>query len=143
MTCASVGLTIIMAVVGTGLPPSSAVPFVLAVMTAEASWFEPGGRAVALTALSGPTMVAGAVRQMVSSVGCLLAVFAVAFTVEVGLGVHLRWIDWRRHDRGEGTCAMHSRAHASCTIWSATTSPALAHRPHRSLTHERHVSATQ
>ena len=41
-------------------------------------------------------MVAGAVRQMVSSVGCLLAVFAVAFTVEVGLGVHLRWIDWRR-----------------------------------------------
>lgn len=93
---ASIGLTLATIAIGTGLPPSSAAPFVLAVLTAEALRFEPGGRAVALTALSGVTMAAEAVRPMVPTVGYLLAVFAVAFAVEVALGVYLRWIDWRR-----------------------------------------------
>ncbi len=98
---ASIGLTLATIAIGTGLPPSSAAPFVLAVLTAEALRFEPGGRAVALTALSGLTMAAEAVRPMVPTVGYLLAVFAIAFAVEVALGVYLRWIDWRRASTAE------------------------------------------
>lgn len=96
LAAASVTLTIASWVIGTSLPPSLATLFALALLTTIALRREPGGTAVVLTTIAGLTVAAEAIRPMVASAGYLLVVCEGAFAGAVGVGIYLRWTDWRR-----------------------------------------------
>lgn len=95
---AAAGLTLTIAswIVGSSLPPSLAALFALALLTSGVLRHEPGRIAILLTALAALSVAAEALRPMVSSAAYLLILCEAAFAVSVGLGVYLRWSDWRR-----------------------------------------------
>lgn len=93
---ASLSLTIASVVTGIGLPPSFAALGALALMTTVVLRHEPGGSAILLTALAACAVSAEALRPMVSGAAYLLVLCEGAFAVAVGIGIYLRWADWRR-----------------------------------------------
>ncbi len=96
LAVASVALTVAGWTVGTGLPPSFAALFALALLTSSALRREPGGHAVVLATLAAIAVAAESVRPRVSTAAYLLVLCEGAFVIAVGLGVYLRWSDWRR-----------------------------------------------
>ena len=96
LATASVALTVAGALLGASLPPSLAALFALAVLTAGVLRRAPGSVAAPLTGLAAVAVAAEAVRPFVGSAGYLLLVCEGAFVVAVGVGVYLRWTDWRR-----------------------------------------------
>ncbi len=81
--------------IGTGLPPSFAALFALALLTTCVLRREPGGIAVLLASIGAIAVAAESVRPMVSAVAYLVVLCEGAFAVAVGAGVYLRWSDWR------------------------------------------------
>jgi signal transduction histidine kinase len=96
LAAASVALSVASWVIGTSLPPSLAALFALALLTTIALRREPGRTAVVLTAVAGLAVAAEALRPMVASAGYLLVACEIAFAAAVGVGIYLRWTDWRR-----------------------------------------------
>lgn len=96
LATASLVLTIGTSVVGASLPPSLAALFALALLTTGALRRAPGRKAVVLAAFAAVAIAAEAMRPMVDTAGYLLVVCESAFAVAVGVGVYLRWSDWRR-----------------------------------------------
>lgn len=97
LATASIALSVGTAVVvGASLPPSLAALFALALLTAGVLRHEPGRTAILLTVLAGSAVAAEALRPVVGTAGYLLVVCEGAFAVAVGIGVYLRWSDWRR-----------------------------------------------
>jgi signal transduction histidine kinase len=92
----SLVLTIASLTVGASLPPSFAALLALALLTTGVLRHTPGGAAVVLTTLAALAVAAEALRPMVSTAGYLLVVCEGAFGAAVGVGVYLRWSDWRR-----------------------------------------------
>ena len=103
--CSSVTLTLSSWTIGAGLPPSFAALLGLGLLTAAALRHEPGGSAIKLAALAALAVVAEALRPMVSEAAYLLVACEGAFGVAVGVGVYLRWSDWRRVVAGEAARA--------------------------------------
>ena len=97
----SMVLTIASWTIGTSLPPSFAALFSLAVLTTAVLRRQPGGTAVMLATLASLAVAAEALRPMVTAAAYLLIVCLGAFGVAVGVGVYLRWSDWRRVAAGE------------------------------------------
>ncbi len=93
---ASMALTVVCVAIGTSLPPSLAALFALALLTTGVLRRQPGGLAVGLTAMAAVAVAAEALRPQVATAGYLLLVCEGAFLVAVGIGVYLRWSDWRR-----------------------------------------------
>jgi signal transduction histidine kinase len=93
---AAVVLTIATWTLATSLPPSFAALFALALLTSVALRREAGRTALLLTALAAVAVAAEALRPMVSTAGYLLVLCEGAFAAAVGVGVYLRWSDWRR-----------------------------------------------
>ncbi len=91
-----IALTTATWIIGTGLPPSFAALFALALLTTQVLRSEPGGTAMLLTVLAAIAVAAESVRPMVSSAAYLLVLCEGAFAFAVGAGVYLRWSDWRR-----------------------------------------------
>lgn len=89
-------VTFASAFLGASLPPSFAALFALGLLTTGVLRREPGGSATLLTAFAAVAVAAEAMRPMVSAAGYLLVVCAIAFGVAIGVGVYLRWSDWRR-----------------------------------------------
>jgi signal transduction histidine kinase len=81
--------------IGSGLPPSFAVLFALALLTIGVLRTETEGVAIALATLAAVAVAAESMRPMVSAVAYLLVVCEAAFAFAVGAGVYLRWSDWR------------------------------------------------
>lgn len=96
LACTSVVVTLACWAIGTSLPPSFAALFGLALFTSTALRREPGGTAVLLASLAALAVAAEALRPMVSATAYLLVVCEGALGVAVGVGVYLRWSDWRR-----------------------------------------------
>jgi len=96
LAVAGIALTVATVAAGSGLPPSFAALFALSVLTARSLRREPGGTAVALAALAGVAVASEALRPLVASAAYLLVVCEGAFAGAVGVGVYLRWSDWRR-----------------------------------------------
>lgn len=78
------------------LPPSFTALFVLAVLTTRSLHVENGRLAVALTLLAGIAVVGEPGRITGSGAIIGQVICLVCFAMAVGLGVYLRWIDWRR-----------------------------------------------
>ncbi|MFN7148689.1 MAG: sensor histidine kinase [Microthrixaceae bacterium] len=96
LACSSMVLTILSWIIGESLPPSFAALFVLAVLTSVVLRREPSGSAILLTMLAGVAVASEALRPMVSAAAYLLVACLGAFAVAVGIGIYLRWSDWRR-----------------------------------------------
>ena len=92
----SVAFTIASWIIGTSLPPSFAALFALAVLTTRALRHEPAGVAVCLTALAAMAVAAESLRPLVRAAAYVLVLCQGSFGVAVGIGVYLRWSDWRR-----------------------------------------------
>ncbi|MEO6628014.1 MAG: histidine kinase [Aquihabitans sp.] len=98
VTLASSGIVLTVAswTVSTSLPPSFAALFALAVMASVALRRQPSRSAIALAVLAALAVAAESLRPMVSTAAYLLVLFEGAFAVAGGVGVYLRWSDWRR-----------------------------------------------
>lgn len=98
LVLAAVGITFTIAVwvIGSGLPPSLAALFALASLTAFVLRHEPGRDAVLLSWAAAAAVVAESVRPFVSAAAYLLVLCVSAFAVATGVGLYLRWSDWRR-----------------------------------------------
>lgn len=92
----SILLTFVSWIIGTSLPPSFAALFALAVMTSVAMRRESSSTAIALALLSALAVAAESLRPLVSAAGYLLFLCEGALAIAVGVGVYLRWSDWRR-----------------------------------------------
>jgi signal transduction histidine kinase len=93
---AGIVLTLGVWIVGTGLPPSFAALFALALLNAAVLRRAPGRTAVVLTVFGVVAVAAESLRPTVTTTAYLLVVCEAAFVVAVGVGVYLRWSDWRR-----------------------------------------------
>ena len=82
--------------IGTSLPPSFTALFALVLLTIGVSRYAPLRTAVLLTIVAAVAVAAEALRPMVAAAAYLLVVSQAAFTFAVGVGVYLRWSDWRR-----------------------------------------------
>ena len=89
-------LTISSWAVGSSLPPSFAALLALALLTTGVVRHEPNRAAVVLAAMAAVAVCAESLRPMVSTAAYLLVLCEGAFGVAVGVGVYLRWSDWRR-----------------------------------------------
>jgi len=89
-------LTIASWIIGSSLPPSFAALFALALLTSAALRYEPGRPAIALATLAALAVTAEALRPMVGTAAYLLVLCGGALMVAVGVGIYLRWSDWRR-----------------------------------------------
>ena len=89
-------LTLVSWTIGTSLPPSFAALFALALLTIGVLRYSPLRTAVLLTTVTALAVAAEALRPIVAAAAYLLVVSQAAFTVAVGVGVYLRWSDWRR-----------------------------------------------
>ncbi|MBI4932752.1 MAG: two-component sensor histidine kinase [Actinobacteria bacterium] len=92
----SVVLTLACWAIASSLPPSFAAMFAFALLTTTALRVASAGSAVLLASLAALAVAAEALRPMVSAVAYLLVACEGAFSVAVGVGVYLRWSDWRR-----------------------------------------------
>lgn len=93
---AAMALTGVSWAIGTSIPPSFAVLFALALLTSVALRRAPGRAALLHASIAVLAVAAEALRPMVSTAGYLLLVCESAFAVAVGVGVYLRFTDWRR-----------------------------------------------
>ena len=105
LAVASAGLSLTSWAIGSSLPPSLAALFALALLTSIALRREAGGSAVALAAAGGLATAAEALRPMVADAGYLLVACEGAFAAAVGVGIYLRWTDWRRAAAAESARA--------------------------------------
>ena len=93
---AGILLTLISWTTGASLPPSFSALFALALLTIGVLRYSPLRTAVLLTTVTALAVTAEALRPMVAAAAYLLVVSQAAFTIAVGVGVYLRWSDWRR-----------------------------------------------
>lgn len=93
---AGILLTLISWTIGASLPPSFAALFVLALLTIGVLRYSPLRTAALLTTVAALAVGAEALRPMVAAAAYLLVVSQATFTFAVGVGVYLRWSDWRR-----------------------------------------------
>ena len=93
---AGILLTLASWTIGTSLPPSFAALFALALLTIGVLRYSSLRTAVLLTTVAALAVAAEALRPMVAAAAYLLVVSQGAFTFAVGVGVYLRWSDWRR-----------------------------------------------
>jgi len=91
-----VALTLTSWSVGTSLPPSFAALFALGLLTSAVLRHSPGRAAVMLTMVAALATAMESVRPMVVAAAYLLVFCEAAFGVAIGVGVYLRWSDWRR-----------------------------------------------
>lgn len=96
LVAVGVSLTVAAWAIDSSLPPSLAALFALALLAVRALRHERGRTAVLLTAVTALGVAAEAIRPQVAAAGYLLAVCTTAFAMAVGVGVYLRWSDWRR-----------------------------------------------
>jgi signal transduction histidine kinase len=96
LSVSSVLLTIICAAIGTGLPPSFAALFTLAVLSVGVLRYLPSDTATLLSAAAVVAVATESLRPMVSAAAYLLVVCEGALGVAIGVGVYLRWTDWQR-----------------------------------------------
>ena len=96
LTGASMVLTISSWAVGSSLPPSFSALLALALLTTGVVRHEPNRAAVVLAAIAAVAVCAESLRPMVSTAAYLLVLCEGAFGIAVGVGVYLRWSDWRR-----------------------------------------------
>jgi signal transduction histidine kinase len=96
LTGASMVLTISSWAIGSGLPPSFAALLALALLTTAVLRHEPSRPAVVLTIVAAVAVGTESLRPMVGTAAYLLVLCEGAFGVAVGVGVYLRWSDWRR-----------------------------------------------
>lgn len=91
----SIVLTFSSWVIGTSLPPSFATLFAVALLITGVLRHEPSGSAVLLTMISASAVAAESIRPMVSAAAYVCILSEAAFGIAVGIGVYLRWSDWR------------------------------------------------
>jgi signal transduction histidine kinase len=76
--------------------PSLAALFALAVLSARALRLESSGTAIAVTLLAGAAVAAETLRLPGTGDMLVLVLCEAAFAVAIGVGIYLRWADWRR-----------------------------------------------
>ncbi len=81
--------------IGSGLPPSFATLFALGILTTGVLRGEPDGVAMLLASVAAVAVAAESLRPMVSAAAYLLVVCEAGFAFAVGVGIYLRWSDWR------------------------------------------------
>lgn len=93
---AGIALTVASVVIGTSLPPSFAALFAVGLMTTGTLRREPGRTAVMLAILAALAVAAEALRPQVGPAAYLLLVCEGALLVAAGVGIYVRWSDWRQ-----------------------------------------------
>jgi signal transduction histidine kinase len=91
-----IALTIATWIIGTSLPPSFAALVALALLSVRVLRHERTGNAMTLTGTAALSVAAEATRPFVAEAAYLVLVSEAAFAVAVGIGLYLRWSDWRR-----------------------------------------------
>ncbi len=96
LIAASLALTAVSFALGTSLAPSLAAVFALGLLTATVLHHESGRQAMTLTAAAALAVAGEALRPQVAAAAYLLLLGMGAFAAAVGVGLYLRWSDWRR-----------------------------------------------